>query len=213
MSCTSADYAEDLREAEAAFHDARRLTFGVAYRMLSSASEAEDVLQEAWIRWQACDRSQVQNPQAFLTTMVTRLATNVLQSARVRRENYVGHPLPEAVDTEGDPALRAENREALEAAVRMLMERLTSAERAAYVLREAFDYPYQQIADILGQSQVNARQLVSRARKHLPAERRASVPAGDHQRFLRAFLTAARAGNVAVLEKLFEEEAVVRRSA
>ncbi|MFJ5215737.1 sigma-70 family RNA polymerase sigma factor [Streptomyces sp. NPDC088354] len=213
MPCKSVDCADELREAEAAFHDARRLTFKVAYRMLSSASEAEDVLQEAWIRWQACDRSQVRNPQAFLTTMVTRLAANVLQSARVRRENYVGSPLPEPVDSQGDPALRTENGEALEVAVRMLMERLTPAERVAYVLRMAFDYPYPQIAGILGQSQANARQLVSRARRHLAAEKRARVPAADHQRFLGAFLTAARAGNVAVLEKLFEEEVVLRRSA
>jgi RNA polymerase sigma-70 factor (ECF subfamily) len=120
----------------------------------------------------------------------------------------VGPWLPEPVDTASDPALGAVNGEALEVAVLMLLEKLTPAERAAYVLREAFDYPYAQIAEIIGVEQANARQLVSRARKHLAAEKRASVEAGEHQRFLSAFVAAAQAGNVAVLEKLFAEDVV-----
>lgn len=208
MPSKSAEHTEDLREAEATFHDARSLMFGIAYRMLGSVGEADDVLQEAWIRWQTCDRAQVKNPQAFLTTMVSRLAINVLQSARVRRETYVGPWLPEQVDTMSDPALGAMNGEALEVAVLMLMERLTPAERAAYVLREAFDYSYKEIAEIIGQSQANARQLVSRARKHLAAEKRARVTAADHRRLLTAFVAAAQGGNVAVLEKVFMEDVV-----
>ena len=200
--------AEDLREAEAVFQDARGVMFGIAYRVLGSASEAEDVLQEAWIRWQTYDRSKVENAQAFLATTVTRLAINVLQSARVRRETYVGPWLPEPVDTSSDPALGAVNGEALEIAVLMLLEKLTPAERAAYVLREAFDYPYKQIAEVIGLSHANARQLVSRARKHLAAEKRASVATADHKRFLTAFVAAAQAGDVALMEKLFVEDVV-----
>ncbi|MFE3165672.1 RNA polymerase sigma-70 factor [Streptomyces sp. NPDC059224] len=202
------DGSEDLREAEAVFQDARGAMFGIAYRMLGSVAEAEDVLQEAWIRWQTYDRSRVDSPRAFLTTTVTRLAINVLQSARVRRQAYVGPWLPEPVDTSGDPALGAENTEALEVAVLMLLEKLTPTERAAYVLREAFDYPYEQIAEVIGQTNANARQLVSRARKHLAAEKRAGVPAADHQRFLTAFVAAAQEGEVAVLERLFTEDVV-----
>ncbi|MEU0186482.1 sigma-70 family RNA polymerase sigma factor [Streptomyces sp. NPDC006207] len=206
MSSKSAERAEDLMDAQTTFHDVRNITFGIAYRMLGNIGDAEDVLQEAWIRWQTYDRSKVQNPDAFLTTMVTRLTINVLQSARVRRENYVGHRPPESIDPMSDPALGTEKAEALKVAVLMLMERLTPAERAAYVLREAFEYPYGQIAEVIGQSQVNVRQLVSRARKRLAAQKRASVSAADHQRFLVTFLVAARAGNVAPLERLFAED-------
>ncbi|MER5600462.1 RNA polymerase sigma-70 factor [Streptomyces sp. NPDC002265] len=203
-----ADDSRSLQEAEEAFRDARGSMFGIAYRMLGSASDAEDILQEAWIRWQTYDRSKVKNPQAFLTTTVTRLAINVLQSARVRRETYVGPWLPEPVDTRSDPVLGAVNREALEVAVLMLLEKLTPTERAAYVLREAFDYPYQQIAEIIDQTPANTRQLVSRARKHLAADKRSSVESDEHQRFLTAFVAAAQAGNVAALEELFAADVV-----
>lgn len=169
-----AEDVESLQGAEAVFRNARGRMFGIAYRMLGSVSEAEDILQEVWIRWQTYDRSKVQNAQAFLATTTTRLAINVLQSARVRRETYVGPWLPEPVDTSGDPALGAERGEALEVAVLMLLEKLTPTERAAYVLRQAFDYPYEQIAEIIGQTNANVRQLVSRARKHL-ARRSARV--------------------------------------
>ncbi|MFF1834506.1 RNA polymerase sigma-70 factor [Streptomyces sp. NPDC058231] len=203
-----ANGAVTLEEAEATFQGVRGRMFGIAYRMLGSVSEAEDILQEVWIRWQSYDRSTVHNPQAFLATTTTRLAINVLQSARVRRETYVGPWLPEPVDTSSDPALGAERAEALEVAVLMLLEKLTPTERAAYVLREAFDYPYEQIAEIIGQTRANARQSVSRARKHLAAEKRASVGAAEHQRFLTAFVAAAQTGNVAVLEELFAEDVV-----
>ncbi|MFF3949433.1 RNA polymerase sigma-70 factor [Streptomyces sp. NPDC001902] len=202
------DDADDLQKAQEEFQAARGSLFGIAYRMLGSVSEAEDILQEAWIRWQTYDRSKVENPPAFLATTVTRLAINVLQSARARRETYVGPWLPEPVDTESDPALGAVNGEALEVAVLMLLEKLTPAERAAYVLREAFEYPYAQIAEIIGQSNANARQLVSRARKHLAAEKRAGVVTADRQRFLTAFVAAAKAGEVGVLEDMFAEDVV-----
>ena len=149
------------------FTRVRPRLFGIAYRMLGSAVEAEDIVQDVWLRWQTTDRSVVQDPPAFLATATTRLAINVFQSARSRRESYVGPWLPEPVDTSADPGLGAERVQALGLAVLVLLEKLSPAERAAYILREAFDYPYQQIADILQLSEANTRQLVTRARKHI----------------------------------------------
>jgi RNA polymerase sigma-70 factor (TIGR02957 family) len=199
---------DTLDDAAAVFTSARRRLFGIAYRMLGSTAEAEDVVQETWVRWQTTDRSAVVNPQAFLTTAATRLAINVLQSARSRRETYVGPWLPEPVDTSEDPTLGAERAEALDVAVLVLLERLTPTERAAYVLREAFGYPYREIADIVQTSEVATRQLVSRARKHLADERRVPVERADQRRLLEAFVAAARAGDLAALEKLFAQDVV-----
>lgn len=197
-----------LDEAATIFVGVRRQLFGIAYRMLGSAVEAEDVVQEAWLRWQSTDRTVVLDPPAYLATVTTRLAINVAQSARVRRETYVGPWLPEPVDTSADPQVGAERGEAVELAVLLVLEKLTPTERAAYVLREAFDYPYEQIAAILETGQANARQLVSRARRHLAAERREPVDAGEHRRLLEAFLAAARTGDLAVLEELLAEDVV-----
>ncbi|UKJ64825.1 RNA polymerase sigma-70 factor [Cellulosimicrobium cellulans] len=198
----------DLESAERQFSAARRRLFGIAYRILGSAAEADDVLQDAWVRWQTYDRATVRNPDAFLTTTVTRLAINVAQSARVRRETYIGPWLPEPVDTSADPTLGAERGEALEVALLMLLEKLTPTERAAYVLREAFDYPYEQIAEIIGHSQASVRQLVSRARRHLGEERRTPVAPEAQRRLLTAFVAAAKAGDVALLEQLFAEDVI-----
>jgi RNA polymerase sigma-70 factor (ECF subfamily) len=199
-----------LDDAAAVFTTARRRLFGIAYRMLGSAAEAEDVVQDTWLRWQATDRSAVVNPQAFLTTAATRLAINVLQSARSRRETYIGPWLPEPVDTSEDPTLGAERAEALSVAVLVLLERLTPTERAAYVLREAFDYGYPEIAQIVGVSPAATRQLVSRARKHLASERRNSVSTTERRALLEAFLAAARVGDVERLERMFAENVVTR---
>jgi len=195
--------ADDLEAATAVFTQVRRRLFGIAYRMLSSVTEAEDVVQEVWLRWQTYDRSTVASPEAFLATTVTRLAINVLQSARKRRETYIGPWLPEPVDTGADPYLGAERGEALEFAALLLMEKLTPNERAAYVLREAFDYSYAQIADILSSTEPAVRQLVSRARKHIAGERRASVTAAEQRELLTTFLAAARSGDLTALERLF----------
>ncbi|WP_235857018.1 RNA polymerase sigma-70 factor [Occultella glacieicola] len=190
------------------FMAVRPRLFGIAYRMLGSASEAEDIVQEAWVRWQRYDRDTVENPAAFLATTTTRLALNSVTSARARRESYIGPWMPEPVDTSADPALGAERGEALEFAILMLMERLTPMERAAYVLRQAFDYPYETIASILEQTQANVRQLVSRARKHLAEQRRDRVDADEQRRLLAAFLAAAQAGEMAALEDLFAADVV-----
>jgi hypothetical protein len=150
-----------------------------------------------------CDRSKVQNPGAFLATTTTRLAINELQSARARRETYIGPWLPEPVDTSADPYLGAERGEALEFAALQLMEKLTPNERAAYVLREAFDYPYGQIADILQSTEPAVRQLVSRARKHVTGDRRTPVNATAQKELLENFIAAARSGDMSALEKMF----------
>lgn len=195
--------AHDLEAAAAVFTSVRPRLFGIAYRMLSSVAEAEDLVQEVWLRWQGTDRRKVVNPAAFLATATTRLAINELQSARVRRETYVGPWLPEPVDTSADPHLGAERGEALEFATLVLMEKLTPNERAAYVLREAFDYSYAEIADILKSTEPAVRQLVSRARKHLTRDQRTPVTAAAHRELLTALLDAARSGEMAALEQLF----------
>jgi RNA polymerase sigma-70 factor (ECF subfamily) len=197
-----------LDHAAATFSGLRPRLFGIAYRMLGSAAEAEDVVQEVWLRWQATDRSLVRDPAAFLATTTTRLALNVAQSARSRRETYVGQWLPEPVDTRDDPALGAERSEALEFAVLLLLEKLRPRERAVYVLSEAFDYSYAQIAEILQLTEAHARQLASRARKFLVGERRQAVSAEQHRRLLDAFLGAARAGDRAGLEQLLASSVV-----
>ncbi|WP_236795176.1 RNA polymerase sigma-70 factor [Amycolatopsis sp. GM8] len=195
--------ADDLEEAAAVFTTARPRLFGIAYRMLSSAAEAEDLVQEVWLRWQAYDRSQVSNPDAFLATTTTRLAINALRSARVRRETYIGPWLPEPIDTSADPYLGAERGEALEFAALLLMEKLTPNERAAYVLREAFDYAYAEIANILSSTEPAVRQLVSRARKHMASERHSPADAAAQRELLTTFIAAARSGDMAALERLF----------
>jgi RNA polymerase sigma-70 factor (ECF subfamily) len=197
-----------LDRATSDFLESRPRLFGIAYRMLGSVAEAEDVLQDVWLRWQRTDRTVVIDPPAFLARTTTRLAINVGQSARVRRETYIGPWLPEPVDTGVDPAVGAERGDALELAFLLLLEKLNPTERAAYILREAFDYPYGEIADILQLSAVNTRQIVSRARKRLSAERREPVDTTEHRRLLRVFLAAARAGDVAALEDLFAKEVI-----
>ncbi|GAA1761793.1 RNA polymerase sigma-70 factor [Agromyces humatus] len=197
-----------LDDALAVFEGVRGRLFGIAYRMLGSASEAEDIVQDAWLRWQGTDRSVVDDPPAFLATTTTRLAINALQSARARRETYIGPWLPEPVDTSADPTLGAERAEALGFAVLVMLERLTPTERAAYVLREAFAYPYDQICEIVQVSAAAARQLVSRARKHLAGERRRTVPQSEQRRLLTAFLSAAKTGDLDELEQLLAEDVV-----
>jgi RNA polymerase sigma-70 factor (TIGR02957 family) len=198
----------NLDDALAAFQAVRGRLFGIAYRMLGSATEAEDIVQDAWVRWQGTDRTVIQDPPAFLATATTRLAINALQSARAKRETYIGPWLPEPVDTSEDPALGAERVEALGFAVLVMLERLTPTERAAYVLREAFAYPYEQVCEIVQVSETAARQLVSRARKHLTGERRREVPQSEQRRLLTAFLAAAKTGDLDELEHLLSEDVV-----
>jgi RNA polymerase sigma-70 factor (ECF subfamily) len=208
MPSGDSEAASALDQAASVFLGLRPRLFGIAYRMLGSSAEAEDIVQEVWVRWQTTDRTAVLDPAAFLATATTRLAINLAQSARKRRETYVGPWLPEPVDTGADPEAGAERGQELELAVLLLLERLSPTERAAYVLRESFDYPYGQIAAILKMSETNTRQLVSRARKRIAAERRTPVSSAAHRRLLTAFLAAAQTGDLAVLEELFAADVV-----
>jgi RNA polymerase sigma factor (sigma-70 family) len=195
--------ADSLDQALSVFVGVRPRLFGIAYRMLGSAADAEDIVQSVWLKWQMTDRSVVREAAAFLTTATVRLAIKVAQSARTRRESYIGPWLPEPVDTSVDPYLGAERGDALELAVLVLLEKLSPNERAAYVLREAFDYPYAQIAEILQLTETNVRQLITRARKHIASERRAPASAAEQRRLLTAFIAAAQEGNAVALEGLF----------
>jgi RNA polymerase sigma-70 factor (ECF subfamily) len=191
-----------------AFLRARSRLFGIAYRVLGNAADAEDIVQDVWIRWQATDRRRVRNSLAFLATATTRLAINVRQSAHARRETCAGSWLPEMVDPATDPSLAAERREALNGAVLVLLEKLLPTERAAYVLREAFNYPYREIADILRIEEANARQLVTRARAHVSGGRHAQVSPAEQARLRSAFVAAARTGELAGLERLLAPDVV-----
>jgi RNA polymerase sigma-70 factor (ECF subfamily) len=194
--------ARELDPAAAVFVGVRPRLFEIAYRILASASESEDVVQEAWLRWQRTDRSVVLNPTAFLATTTTRLALNLVQSARNRRETYADPCILDPADPGIGPETRAERGEAVERAVLLLLQKLTPTERAAYVLREAFDYPYRQIAEILLLTSAHARQLVRRAHKRIASERRRSVIPSAHRRLVLAFRAASHAGQLSDLEQL-----------
>ena len=192
----------------AAFLRVRPRLFGIAYRMLGSTAEAEDILQDVWVRWQRADRSSVRDAAAFLTTTATRLAINVMQSARSRRETYVGPRLPEPVDTSADPGLRTERDKGLEAAIQLLLERLSPTERAAYILREAFDYSYRDIANVLRLEEANARQVMTRARQHVASGRRLPASSTEQRLLLDSFIAAAQHGDVDGLEVVLASDVV-----
>jgi RNA polymerase sigma-70 factor (ECF subfamily) len=196
-----------LDDALAEFGRLRPRLLGIAHRIVGRWTEAEDVVQDAWLRWQAYDRSVVVNSRAFLVTTTSRLAMNAAQSARARRESCVGGWSAEPADTRDDPALRAERGDELAFGVQLMLQRLSPTERAAYVLRQAFEYPYAQIAGVLHTTEANARQLVNRAGKHLAAPRRHPAATGEHRRFMRAFVAAAQRGDVTALERLFATDA------
>ncbi|WP_246127073.1 sigma-70 family RNA polymerase sigma factor [Embleya hyalina] len=190
--------------ADVDFESVRSRLFGIAYRQLGRLVDAEDVVQDVWLRWQRVDRDRVRDCAAFLATVTTRAALNAATSAWARREISVEDWSPQRAPESVDPAPGAERREALENAVRLLMERLSPVERAVYVLREAFEYPFREIAELLGLSEGNARQLAFRARRHLAGRRRLPVDPAESDRLLEAFLRAARAGDMASLLGLFE---------
>ncbi|GGL02980.1 hypothetical protein Sme01_19290 [Sphaerisporangium melleum] len=188
--------------AAAAFVSAAPRLFAIGMRVLRDVGEAEDVVQETWLRWAGTDRSVVNSPPAFLALTTTRLALNVAQSARKRRETSAGPVLPETPDRAIGPETAAERHDAVESAIRLLLERLTPAERAVYVLRMAFDYPYRRIAEVLHVGEDHARQLLRRARHHLATDRPHPVNTTAHRRLVRTFLAAARTGDLAPLESL-----------
>jgi RNA polymerase sigma-70 factor, ECF subfamily len=152
-----------------AFTEQRRRLMGVSYRILGSIADAEDVVQEAWLRWSAIDTAKVENPEAFLTTVVTRLSLDRLRALKARREVYSGPWLPEPVAADADPEAAAELADSLSMALLVVLETLSPLERAAFVLREVFAEPYDVVAEILGRDQAAVRQLVHRARQHVDA--------------------------------------------
>lgn len=198
-----------LDDATWVFVRARPVLLTLARQIVGSAYDAEDVLQETWLRWQGADRAAVRNPSALLRTTTVRLAVNVVQSAWKRRESCVGPSFPERTDQDADPEAVAERQDAVERAVLLLMETLTARQRAAYVLREGFGYPYDRIAEILHLSVVNTRQQVARAQRRLTEDlggdltgnhRRQPVDSVAHRRLVQAFFSAAQTGDLGHLE-------------
>lgn len=190
----------------------RSLLFSIAYRMLGSSADAEDMVQETFIRWQQASDTEIRSPRAFLVTIISRLSINQLQSARMQREEYVGQWLPEPLLTgplDGGPSAVAQIDQSLSIAFLVLLERLSPMERAVFLLREVFDYDYSEIAQTLGQSEANCRQILRRARQHI-AEKRPRFDASPKQRehLLHEFLEATARGDLEGLVALLSQDAV-----
>lgn len=181
------------------FASTRPLLFSIAYRMLGSVTDAEDLVQDAFVRWLEAPEAEVRAPRAYLATIVTRLAINQLQSARSRRETYVGPWLPEPLVTEHapDPSEPIELAESLSMAFLMMLERLSPTERAVLLLHDVFDFDYSEVARIIDKSEVNCRQLLTRAKKHIGEPRaRFDVDPVQADRLLNRFIDATRAGDI-----------------
>ena len=200
-----------MTEHERLLDEMRPVAFAIAYRMLGSVSEAEDVVQEALLRVHRTLEAgeQIASPRAFVSTVTTRLAINELRSARVRRERYVGEWLPEPIITDGhdDPAQQAEVADSLSLAMLVLMESLSPEQRAALLLHDVFHYEYPEIAAIVGKSQDNVRQLATRARRHVEQRRpRFQTTPQQRDELARRFFQAAEQGDLAGLEALLAHD-------
>ncbi|MCW7944372.1 RNA polymerase sigma 70 [Streptomyces hygroscopicus] len=194
------------------FEASRSRLEAIAYRLLGSASEAEDAVQETFLRWQAADVDHIEVPEAWLTKVLTNLCLNQLTSARARRETYVGQWLPEPL-LAGDPMLgpadTAEQRESVSYAVLALLERLSPNERAVYVLREAFDYPHREIAEILGITEAASQQFFHRAKEHIAhGKARTEIDEAAARRIVDEFLAAATSGRTEPLVRLLTQDAI-----
>ncbi|ACQ81769.1 RNA polymerase, sigma-24 subunit, ECF subfamily [Beutenbergia cavernae DSM 12333] len=207
-----AEGASVRQEDVAVFEASRDRLEAIAYRLLGSAVEAEDAVQETFLRWERADRNQVRVPEAWLTRVLTNLCLTQLTSARARREVYVGEWLPEPV-LDGDPMLgpadTAEQRDSVSTAVLMLLERLTPPERAVYVLREAFAYPHAEIAELLGISEAASQQLLHRAKQRVATGRsRVQVDSATAREVVEEFLLAAMSGQTEPLVRLLTDDAM-----
>jgi RNA polymerase sigma-70 factor, ECF subfamily len=197
------------------FDDLRPLMFSIAYRMLSSVSDAEDVVQEAFLRYKRAlaGGDEIESPKAYLSAVVTRLAIDHLRSARVRRERYVGQWLPEPLLTDegaDDPAAHAERADSLSMAFLLLLERLSPVERAVFLLHDVFGYGYDEIAPIVDKSEANCRQLAARARRHVEAEKpRFEASRREREELAERFFAAASDGNLDGLVELLAADVVV----
>ncbi len=193
----------------ATFDQHRSLLFSIAYRMLGTVSDAEDMLQETFIRWQGSSEQDIRNPRAFLVTIITRLCLKHLQSSRVKRELYVGQWLPEPLLTEdaNDPLGVLRVDESLSMALLVLLERLTPPERAVFILREVFEFAYADIAGALGQTEENCRQLLHRAREHVGTmRRRFDTSKQQHRMLVETFIKATRSGDMEALLALLSRD-------
>lgn len=198
-------------DLDAEFVELRPALVGVAYRMLGAASEAEDVVQDAYLRWARTDRATVSSPQGYLTTTVTRLCIDRLTSARSRRESYPGSWLPEPLPTkDDDPAAGAELADSLSLAFLVLLEELGPVERAAFLLRDVFGYSYGEIASTVGRSEANCRQLVTRARQRIgDRRRRFDADPKRGKELTERFMVACGTGDVSGLVSLLADDVVV----
>ncbi|GAA4605954.1 RNA polymerase sigma-70 factor (ECF subfamily) [Actinoplanes octamycinicus] len=194
------------------FERARPRLEAIAYRLLGSANDAEDAVQDTFLRWQAAERELIETPEAWLTKVLTNLCLNRLTSARARRETYVGQWLPEPVfagDRMLGPSDTVEQRESVSLAMLTLMERLSARERVVYVLREAFGYPHAEIAEVLDLTESNCQQIHRRARQHLADERRrVPVDAAAARRIVEEFLAAALSGRTDSLVRMLTDDAI-----
>lgn len=201
----------DAPAALAAFQRERGRLFGIAYRMLGSVREAEDVLQDAYLRWHGVDHAAVAHPPAYLSQLVTRLCLDALKSAHARRVDYYGVWLPEPLvgAADDDPAAVHELAEDLSLAFLFMLERLTPVERAVFLLRESFGFSHREVAEVVGKSEDNCRQIERRARKHL-AEAKRPTPAdpAEHDRLLGRFMGALRDGDMDGLLEVLAADAV-----
>jgi RNA polymerase sigma-70 factor (TIGR02957 family) len=188
----------------------RRLLFTVAYEMLGSAADAEDVVQESWLRWADVDQSQVRDPRSYLVRVVTRQALNRLRTVSRRREEYVGEWLPEPLLTSPDVAEDAELAESVSVAMLTVLETLTPTERAVFVLREVFEMPYGDIAQAVGKSAATVRQIARRAREHVAARQpRVRVSRSEQQAVVERFLLALRTGQLQALMEVMAPDVVL----
>ena len=206
----TADADEAIRLAT--FDQYRGLLFSIAYRMLGSIADAEDMLQETFIRWHQSGEQNIRSPRAFLVTIISRLCMNYLQSARVQREEYIGEWLPEPLltDPNSDPLKALKINESLSMAFLVLLERLTPIERAVFLLHEVFNYKHTEIAEILDQSEANCRQVLRRARQHVgDVGRRLKATTQDNTDLLDRFLQATRTGDMDGLLALLASDVVL----
>ncbi|WAP54090.1 RNA polymerase sigma factor SigJ [Streptomyces sp. S465] len=193
------------------FEQQRDRLWAVAYRITGSVADADDAVQETWLRWQALPGDEVADPRAYLTTVVSRICYDLLRSARVRREAYIGPWLPEPVVTADGPEDRVALDESVGLAMLTVLERLTPAERTALILHDVFSVPFPEIAEVVGRSPESVRQLASRARKRVRAQApRRSVDRGEHRRAVEAFLQAVMGGDLDGLLEILDPEVVWR---